>query len=327
MAVFSEQEDAKIVRLYQVERLGVVKIARQLHHDSVPISQVLRNHGIWIRGSRNFTDAEEAQIARIYEAGFSTKAIARAYGLNHHISICATLERQGIEQRSAPERNRLYKLNPHVFDKIDNELAAYHLGFLYADGCVSRRTLGLVLKASDRIQLERLRDFLESESPIKSILVNLGGSKNYPQCRIEFTDRHLAKRLRSIGILACRPKPRLVINAVQEPQINHFVRGYFDGDGCAVKTNPAISFCGQREFLEWMRDTLAIHAKTNPQLSVYKAKNASAYRLGIGGRIQALKVANYMYNNASIWLPRKREVITSWPEPKPHKRDEKGRYI
>jgi hypothetical protein len=326
MTVYSETEDAKIVELYE-RNLGVVQISELLHHDPGYISRVLRENGVWIRGSRNFTDAEEEQIAKIYLAGHSAKAIMRAYGLKFHVSICDALRRQGVEQRPAPERNRLYQLNPHVFDVIDNEEAAYWLGFLYADGSIQRRSLTLSLKGTDRVHLEKLRDFMRSEAPTKEIVAKCNGY-GYPQCTIAFTDRHLAAQLRNLGIVKRRPSHIRTIKAVPKSLQRHFLRGFWDGDG-SISTNPesGLSFCGRRKFMEWIRARLSEEAGTNPNLSVRKHSRADLHYLIYSGRGQALKVLDFLFEGATIWLARKRAVVDAWPPPQIRVRDEKGRWV
>lgn len=265
---------------------------------------------------RNFTDSEEAEIAKIYQAGHSAKAIARAYGLSHHISICAALGRQGIQQRAAPERNRLYRLNPHVFDAIDNETAAYWWGFIYADGCVSRRTLTTTLHRKDRDHLARLRDFMRATSPIVDIMANDGMGSKTPQSRVDFTDRDMASRLRALGILPHRPRFDLVTANLPDNLRQHWIRGFFDGDGSARKANNtrggSLVFCGQRSLLEWIRAVFAECVGTNPNLAVTACNHSSICYYYISGNRQARNAAAYMYDGATIWLPRKREVYEAW---------------
>ena len=285
---------------------------------------------------RNFTDSEEEQIAKIYLAGHSARAIARAYGKDHHISIVAALKRQGVEQRSPGERNRLYALNPHVFDTIDNELAAYFLGYLFADGCVSRnKTLGLGIKWSDKELLVGLKTFLESEAPIKSVFVCSSATqeKKYRQATFEATERHLASRLMELGIIAGRPSHEQMIKQTPPNLYNHLIRGYFDGDGSARKPNAtrggSIVFCGSKELMIWIRDLIAMQAGTNPRLKIQKHNTANLHYLYFSGTGVALKVARYMYKDATFWLARKKKVIESWPALKPRviKRNEKGRFV
>lgn len=285
---------------------------------------------------RNFTDAEEEQIAKIYLAGHSAKSIARAYGKSHHISIVAALKRQGVEQRSPGERNRLYALNPHVFDVIDNELAAYFLGYLFADGCVSRdKTLSLAMKWSDRELAVGLKLFLESEAPIKSIYTT-GGFNVKKKCRqasFQVTERHLAKRLMELGIVTHRPDHMPMVENTSQKVYNHLLRGFFDGDGSARKPNStrggSIVFCGSKELMIWIRDLLAGQVGTNPKLKIQKHVTVDLHYLYFSGTAQSLRIADYMYKDATFWLARKRKVIESWPKPKPRviKRNKKGQFI
>jgi len=266
---------------------------------------------------RNFTDQEEAEIAKIYLDGRSAKSIARAYGLSHHISICAALGRQGVRQRSPAERNRLYKLNPCVFDVIDNEHTAYWWGFIYADGCVSRRTLIVALKWSDKDHLEKLKDFMQSDSPIKARICTIGTSlEKYHNAEISFTDRYLAARLQELGIIAHRIEFHAVAKNLPHDLEHHWIRGFFDGDGSARKNSMGgLEFCGQEKLLEWIREVMAREADTNPNLMLSRIKHAPSIRyLRYSGRVQALKTADYMYRDATVWLDRKREVINSWPQ-------------
>lgn len=326
MTIYSEAEDAKICKLYREGR-GVVEIAKLLHHDSGHVSRILWANGIWIRGSRNFTDAEEAMIGRIYQSGTSAKAIARAYGLSHHTSITSALKRQGVTQRSPAERNRLYKLNPHKFDVINHEHKAYWLGFLYADGGVDReKTLKLSLKIADIEHIRKFRDFLESESPVKSIQQKCAG-KYYPQARAEFTDRHLAKRLMNLGIVKGRPNFRPITAAIPPELLRHFIRGFWDGDGCAARNpNDGINFCGNEDLMIWLREYLAEKLDFGPR-KVSKHTTANLYYLRYSGRRVALRVIEFMFKNATIWLPRKLEVIRNWPEPQRRHKNERGQFI
>jgi hypothetical protein len=260
---------------------------------------------------RNFTDEQEAEIGRRYLAGESAKAIGRSLGKNYHASICAALRRQGIEQRPAPERNRLYALNPHVFDAIDNELAAYWLGFLYADGAISRRTLKLVLTHSDQEHLGQFRDFMQSTSPI-AVRERPGIDHN---AYIEFTDRHLAARVRDLGIVVGRPYPERMIGNVPHDLVHHCIRGFFDGDGSARK-NGSVALCGDQAILSWIRQCVADAAGTNPHLTLTKHSKSDIYYLYFSSVRPAQKFASYIYHDATLWLGRKRQVVDSWPQPR-----------
>lgn len=264
--------------------------------------------------ARNFTDSEEEQIGKIYLVGHSARAIARAYDKSHHISIVAALERQDIEQRSPAERNRLYRLDPYAFDEIDNEHKAYWLGFLYADGCVHKRSLQVSLKREDKEQLIKLKSFLQSEAPIKNVKVGASNTdQKYKQALFCVTERHLAERLKTLGIVVSRPDHLSMVENTPVELYHHLIRGYFDGDGSARKS-PSIVFCGSKSLLTWIRDTIAQSVDVNPHLTVTKHTIADLYYLYFSGRRVALRVADYLYEDATTWLARKKQVVDSWRE-------------
>lgn len=134
-----------------------------------------------------------------------------------------------------------------MFDTIDTEEKSYSLGFIYADGHVRKRTLILALKESDHKQLEKFKLFMRSESPVKLVTKKIK-SKEYPAVHIEFTDEHLAARLTELGIVKGRPAFQATISAIPNALTHHFIRGFFDGDGCADKRG-TILFCGRKDFL------------------------------------------------------------------------------
>ena len=82
-----------------------------------------------------------------------------------------------------------YKRNSDVFEKIDTEEKAYWLGFLYADGYINekRKFVDIGLKRSDRGHLEKFRQFLESDVPIRDE-INNGG---YECSRFRIYDKKL----------------------------------------------------------------------------------------------------------------------------------------
>lgn len=275
--------------------------------------------------SCKLTIEQEQEVIQKYLAGNSAIELAKEYEFASHNAITRILRYYGIEQRDAPTRNRLYRLNPNVFDVLDTEQKAYWYGFLYADGNVCRRTLVLALKWSDKEHIEKFKQFMESESPIHRITRNYGKTK-YDNAKIEMTDRNLAYRLKSLGIVPSRPHFERVLRNLPKNLIQHWIRGYYDGDGSAGIHN-VISFIGQIPLLEFVREQLAINCGTNPNLSIHKHTISDIYYLVISGRIQATNAAKYLYRDSTVWLSRKREVVNSWKEPLPRQRNEKGQFI
>jgi len=259
---------------------------------------------------RNFTDEEEAEIAKIYLAGNSAKSIMRAYGLSFHISIVAALRRQGVTQRTPAERNRLYAIDHNAFDVIDAE-TAYWWGFIYADGSVSKRSLSISLSSRDNGHLEKLKAFLKSEHPIH-VYDAICKEKSYPQINYSATSKHLTERLVELGIVARRTNPSAVIDQLPDEFFSHWLRGFFDGDGSvsirASNKQARIRFCGSKDLMMWIRKKLAIHCETNPDLKIRKHPKANICYLAYCGNLQVKMIRHFLYCNATVWLKRKHEI-------------------
>lgn len=92
--------------------------------------------------------------------------------------------------------------------------------------------------------------------------------------------------------------PQLNIDLIQ-----HFIRGYFDGDGSISINKSGISLnftCGNHLFLEKI-STYMIKKK------IYDRKNFSTLDYNKYSDIE--KIYYYLYNNSNIYLERKKEKI------------------
>lgn len=277
---------------------------------------------------RNFTDSEEVEIGKLYTVGmFGVKQIQRAYGYKYHTTFGNVLRRQGVTIRSNHDNNRLYDLNPHVFDVIDNEHSAYWLGFIYADGCVYNRSLKVALAQKDIDQLEKLKMFLESNHPIEKTLVSASGTnKKYQHCNLTVTHMHLAKQLKSLGIIANRGKFDKCINQIKPDMIQHWIRGLVDGDGSFHSYKPGFSIVGRKPMLEFIRQIFADKINRNPNIKIHKHPTAKIHSLIYMGRQQCQIIAEYLYKDATIWMARKKDTVDNYPLPQKRTRNKLGQW-
>ena len=327
----SEQQENEAVAMY-IAGKSTVKIGKTFGIHWSTVSNILKANKIPTRDagsySRNFSDEEESKIAQLYLYGISARNIAKLYGLNHHISIVDAIKRQGVEQRSAPERNRIHKLNNTVFNSVDNQNAAYWLGFLYADGSTNEKSLNVALKGEDFTHLEKLKSFLETDASVVMREKQCKGKK-YPSADLYVTDRHLIERLHFYGVSVGRQSPRETMERIPKHLFRHWLRGLFDGDGCAF-TNPnsGINFLADSILLELIRNHLfSVGVENNPNRKIKRHSKSDVYYLSYGGRKVAMRVIDYMYQDAITWLERERKVIASWPAPMVRTKNHNGRRM
>ena len=198
------------------------------------------------------------------------------------------------------------KFNEHIFDQIDSEEKAYWLGFIFADGYISSSPLRknvksiyqfeLALGLKDRKHLEKFKKFMEYE--IDLIIDSY-------RCRFVLSNKHLWTTLNNYG---CTPNKSLTLQFpnISENFIRHFIRGYFDGDGCITRyvhthiVSPHVELLGTKCVLENVlkySNTEAIfrHDHRHSDKTLFLCWNKE----------QSIKFINYLYQNSSIYLDRK----------------------
>lgn len=208
------------------------------------------------------------------------------------------------------------------FFKIWTSKMAYILGFIYADGSIidarkSSRTCYTSIKINDLDLLKDIKEAVHSEHKItirKPQKVIIRG-KGYIQAQsygLRFGSKIMFQDLIEKGV---RPRKSLRIQFPQIPlkYLHDFIRGYFDGDGCAslyvpqYKERPVFSIIftsGSKRFLQSLDSIIQTALNISCNITVYK--NSGAFRLKYQGA-SAVKVCLFMYGDItnSIYLKRK----------------------
>ena len=205
------------------------------------------------------------------------------------------------------------KFDETVFDTIDTEEKAYWLGFIFADGYISSKSnkksdynFEISLKGSDTSHLEKFNIFMKHIHNNIRIGSVRCGKKQCSRCRWSIRNKHLWETLNSHG---CTPRKSLTLQFPDEhifqskDLIRHFIRGYFDGDGCITycdksHLHPHISFLGTFDFLAQVAKYTTVKNK------VLKENNRKVYIYGASGKT-AMEILHYMYKNSTIFLQRK----------------------
>lgn len=208
-----------------------------------------------------------------------------------------------------------YEVNQDYFSVIDNEFKAYWLGFLYADGCVrlnnsngkKTNSLSLGLASVDMDHIEKFKCSLQATNKIEHRTHKDG---KYQSERITITNAKLCDDLNKLG---CTPRKSLTLKFPSEEQvplnlIRHFIRGYFDGDGCIHinlnNRNISFSFVGTEEFLNPMQDILCNELNIT-KTKMQDRKDNKALSIMWGDIHSVEKIYKYLYKDCNIYLDRK----------------------
>lgn len=246
--------------------------------------------------------------------------------LNNNPSLTKIGEKYGIERHSFSRRlkelgyevinhQNKVKFNEHIFDIIDTEEKAYWLGFIFADGYVSKtgNKFELSLKASDTSHLEKFNKFVGGEANKVKINKVYCNNIKCERCRWNISNKHFREQLISLG---CIPQKSLILQFPDESifkskdLIRHFIRGYWDGDGCLSWRNkehtiPSISVLGTEDMLEGIKRN--VPGIFNYSLHLNNKENTFTYVLSADNKV-AFNVTQYLYSNSTIYLQRKYET-------------------
>ena len=214
-----------------------------------------------------------------------------------------------LKLNNIKKQYRIYNFNETYFDFINTEEKAYWLGFLYADGYVGENTIELTLKESDYNHLAKFAKALDYDGPISY-------KKDVKAYRVSLCSQYLCDSLTKKG---CMKAKSLILNFPTNDQvptelIKHFIRGYIDGDGSigiylSNKTDKTKQFrcsiLGTKDFL----DNLYLILKKECFITKTKySPHGKAWALNISGNKKNIKVMQFLYNNANIYLDRKYDI-------------------
>lgn len=251
-------------------------------------------------------------LLELYNNGYSAAEIAEA--VNCTVSVVTKrLKKAGIEYKTDWSKRRtrarchnqnMHQFNENYFDNIDSEDKAYFLGLLYADGSVTDTTV--YIKITDDKILDRFNSCLEGDFTIST----KAPPEKYPLWKHTYKLTIYSKTLSaSLQKWGCVPNKTRIITFpnIDKSLYNHFIRGFFDGDGCLILNKMLGQCCinftsASLTFLHQLREVLVEHSLTQGGIS--KETKYDVWHLRFGGR-QVINILDWMYEDAHYFLERK----------------------
>jgi len=203
----------------------------------------------------------------------------------------------------------------HFFDKIDDEMKAYWLGFLHADGHIfkNRYSVSVNLSRRDGDHLRKLHRLIGGTIS-ESEHFDTRTHKTYYRTTLVLYGKCLCERLRQIGIKTDGDE---VYSNIPPELHHHFIRGYFDGDGCVGwrgrgnRRSFYIDLAGTEAFLISTQSLLRMRLG----LRRNKITNGTGIcRMGWSGAFSIARVKRWFYDGASVFLERKATKFDEAPK-------------
>ena len=222
---------------------------------------------------------------------------------------------------------RKYFLNEDYFSCL-NLVSSYYLGFIAADGHITnyknnkQNHLIINIIESDKSILENLKNSLSYTGKIYNVEKNNGQKQSSIRVCSEKLKHDINKYIntnnKTFDLKWC--------NNISDDLIVHFIRGYFDGDGCVhfnkTKGYYSASIVGTEIFVNEIKNFYN-QSENNEDGSIKVYKTYS--NLVFGGKYVAKKFLDWLYKNSTeeTRLSRKYQKYLELAEyvgedPKPH---------
>ena len=250
------------------------------------------------------------------------REISREFGYSRNALRCARIS-LGIDAHDEFAEYRALKWEEIVspikvpdsydeFKTVNDEWSAYWLGFIFADGCVYEckrkgsskpyRGLRIGLSAKDRCHLEMFSNY--SGMKLKDLNVhNKKTGKDHASVYIRRQSPDIADNLICFGVIPRKTYIDHYMPDLPEHLRPHFIRGYFDGDGCILLNNDrpkVISILGRKTFLDGICKFLLSH-----DIKCTFVDRITYYDMRIPSILDVNKFYNLIYKDATIYLDRK----------------------
>lgn len=259
-------------------------------------------------GFRKLSPDQEQAICVRYNDGARSSVLAAEHGVSTW-TIRQTLVRHEVTRigEGAAWKRRAEPCREDFFALIDTPEKAYWLGFLHADGCVSKQKQ-VRLALGHEADASHVGCFLSALGLTRAPL-----AYNYPRLKKKcfigaIGSAQMAADLYVLGVSSGRRTwPRIAFGLQSA-----FCLGLFDGDGSwmmARNGRICASFVAPPDYAEEFALTIRTHTGLlttpkpyHPKVSYVRYANQDA----------AATLARWLYSACDIYLPRKRKRVERW---------------
>lgn len=274
---------------------------------------------------KKFEEKTVNEILEKYDKGQSITSLNKEYHTTKIRDLLIQHNRKVPEPRKGQGgAKRKYSLNENYFECLDSKDKAYFLGFIYADGFITKRSsgqniLGITLAESE--PLDKFKKYIDCNKPIGIYKKTNSYSDKSVEHKLALVSNKLVSDIEKLGVIEQKTLV-LTFPDISEELIPHFIRGYFDGDGSVfIHHDPrtkydreylGISICGTKEFLEGLVKHLDF-LDENPCIYKEKRKETNCWNLKFASNIRSLNLYHYMYKDCDdLYLSRKKEIFENF---------------
>lgn len=297
---YSEEIKKEAIKLY-LEGLSAPSISKIIGANEGTIREWVKISGNETRIGGTYSKIYDEkifnQIMELYNNGVYSTEIDKILNLKRGISAYL-LRKNNISLRHRGPKSKIE--NENYFDTIDTPEKAYYLGWIMADGNISiyngQYSLKLHIALRDKEIIDNFLKVINSSNKTK---VKEDINSSY---YVSLTSRHMCDSLIKFGVIPCKSGKEIFPTQISASLYHHFIRGFFDGDGITDISRRRSGFVSSKNMIKSI-----LIALDEPQKSIYKNKKNDNIYYFLGGISFSRMLYEYMYDDAGIWLTRKRK--------------------
>lgn len=214
------------------------------------------------------------------------------------------------------------RIRHDIFSKIETELQAYLLGFYSADGNINekRKTFRIHLQKQDSELVYLYKDIISPDARTFTVEVHKTTGRNGQEVNahesfgVDITSAKLCTDLVNLGIGYNKSYSDLHIPEMPENLIRHFIRGYFDGDGCITvwlskekgksdRVRGKFDICAKSASI--LNEFIKFFATHDIKINLNYLKRDDMYRISTSSKKELEKIYNILYKDSNFYLSRK----------------------
>lgn len=257
-----------------------------------------------IPGRRGY-GIDDVELTRLFDSGLEILGIASKMEISQW-TVLAHLKKLRLRRT---QRHLITRPDAFTIFTADS---CYWAGFLAADGYVLAKRNGIGLQLAI-VDVEHLKEFCQLVGRDTTLCYRMRkkDGKFYKSASVALLSIQIMDDVsKHFNIV---PRKSLILESPDLPREmrRHFIRGYFDGDGCVGwnKYNGTVrlNFCsGSERFLNWIRNTMCEELGDLGQWAIGRRKNSRVRTLDLSGDL-AIKVLEWMYFDGGEALCLKRK--------------------
>lgn len=211
-----------------------------------------------------------------------------------------------------------YSCDYHYFDIIDTEEKAYWLGFLTADGWISKNeksgagVVGIELQYGDIKHLKKFNKSINGNYQItdrwRTCSLSSNPDKKNHICCIRIFSIKMYEDLETLGFTNNKSYD-FGIPKLDNRLIRHYIRGYFDGDGCFCLSNKSFGVSFITASLRFKNSLIKVlndnDFKPKDYSYVSDYNGTLMYKPEFTKNYEKMRFLDWIYSNSSIYLDRK----------------------